>query len=125
MLLWEGNLNLSHCYQFGAGPSSTCPEPGGGLQVSKRAPERQEKGIRASKSALLGAQLKCLYGNTCSMRNKQEELKKRICLQGYDLTDITEMWWDGSCGWSVGMEGYRLFGKDGQGRRGVGVVLCL
>jgi len=28
-----------------------------------------------------------------------------------------EMWWDGSYAWSVGMEGYRLFGKDRQERR--------
>jgi len=37
-------------------------------------------------------------------------------LQDYDLIGITEMWWDGSCDWSVGMEGYRLFKKDRQGR---------
>ncbi|PKU32103.1 dtw domain-containing protein 2 [Limosa lapponica baueri] len=32
------------------------------------------------------------------------------------------MWWDGSYDWNVGMEGYRLFRKDRQGRRG-GVAL--
>ncbi|GAB0209831.1 hypothetical protein GRJ2_003448800 [Grus japonensis] len=41
-------------------------------------------------------------------------------LQGYDLTGITETWWDGSYDWSVGMEGYRLFRKDRQGRQGGG-----
>ncbi|GAB0208910.1 hypothetical protein GRJ2_003356700 [Grus japonensis] len=45
------------------------------------------------------------------------------CLQGYDLIRIMEMWWDGSYDWSVGMEGYRLFRKDRQGRRGEGVAL--
>ncbi|GAB0193035.1 hypothetical protein GRJ2_001768800 [Grus japonensis] len=45
------------------------------------------------------------------------------CLQGYDLIGITEMWWDGSYDWSVGMEGYRLFRKDRQGRQGGGVAL--
>ncbi|GAB0187326.1 hypothetical protein GRJ2_001197900 [Grus japonensis] len=29
-----------------------------------------------------------------------------------------ETWWDGSYDWSVGMEGYRLFRKDRQGRQG-------
>ncbi|GAB0202510.1 hypothetical protein GRJ2_002716600 [Grus japonensis] len=42
-------------------------------------------------------------------------------LQGYDLIGIMEMWWDGSYDWSVGMEGYRLFRKDRQDRRGRGV----
>ena len=44
------------------------------------------------------------------------------CLQDYDLTGITEMWWDGSCDWSVGMEGYKPFRKDRQERQGGGVA---
>ncbi|GAB0181616.1 annexin A13 [Grus japonensis] len=43
--------------------------------------------------------------------------------EGCDLIGITETWWDGSCDWSVGMEGYRLFRKDREGRRGGGVTL--
>ncbi|GAB0188316.1 hypothetical protein GRJ2_001296900 [Grus japonensis] len=74
----------------------------------------------ANKSASSGAQLKCLYTNARSMGNKQEELETCVCLQGYDLIGITEMWWDSSYDWSVGMEGYRLFRKD---RRGGGVAL--
>ncbi|GAB0181539.1 hypothetical protein GRJ2_000619200 [Grus japonensis] len=42
--------------------------------------------------------------------------------QGYDLIGIMETWWDGSYDWSVGMEGYRLFRKDRQGRQGGGVT---
>ncbi|GAB0196057.1 hypothetical protein GRJ2_002071000 [Grus japonensis] len=57
------------------------------------------------------------------MGNKQEELEPCVCLQGYDLIGITETWWDSSCDWSVGMEGYRLFRKDRHGRRGGGVAL--
>jgi len=34
-----------------------------------------------------------------------------------------EMWWDGFYDCSVGMEGYRLFRKDGQGRPGGGVAI--
>ena len=50
------------------------------------------------------------------MGNKQEELEMCTCLQGHDLIGITEMWWDGSYDWNVGMEGYRLFRKDRQER---------
>ncbi|GAB0206600.1 mitochondrial enolase superfamily member 1 [Grus japonensis] len=57
------------------------------------------------------------------MGNKQEELEMCVCLQGYDLIGIRETWWDSSYDWSVGMEGYRLFRKDRQGRRGGGVTL--
>ncbi|PKU27961.1 hypothetical protein llap_21735 [Limosa lapponica baueri] len=53
----------------------------------------------------------------------QEELETCAHLQGYDLIGITEMWWDGSYDWSVGMERYRLFRKDKQGRRGGDVTL--
>ncbi|GAB0185725.1 hypothetical protein GRJ2_001037800 [Grus japonensis] len=77
----------------------------------------------ANKSTSSGAQLKCLYANTRSMGNKQEELETCACLQGYDLIGITEMWWDSSYDWSVGMEGYRLFRKHRQGRQGGGVAL--
>jgi len=33
------------------------------------------------------------------------------------------MWWDSSYDWNVGMEGYRLFRKDSQRRRGGGVAI--
>ncbi|PKU45391.1 hypothetical protein llap_4335 [Limosa lapponica baueri] len=42
---------------------------------------------------------------------------------GSDLAGMMEMWWDGSYDWSVGMEGYRFFRKDRQGRGGGGVAL--
>ncbi|GAB0179437.1 hypothetical protein GRJ2_000409000 [Grus japonensis] len=57
------------------------------------------------------------------MGNKQEELETCVCLQGYDLIGIMETWWDSSYDWSVGMEGYRPFRKDRQGRRGGGITL--
>jgi len=58
------------------------------------------------------------------MGNKQE-LETCACLQGYDLTGITETWWDGSYDCSIGIEEHRLFRKDRQGRRGGGVTLCV
>ncbi|GAB0203845.1 hypothetical protein GRJ2_002850100 [Grus japonensis] len=59
------------------------------------------------------------------MGNKQEELETCVRLKGYDLIGITEMWWDSSYDWNVGMEGYRLFRKDRQGRRGVDIALYI
>ncbi|GAB0181349.1 hypothetical protein GRJ2_000600200 [Grus japonensis] len=47
------------------------------------------------------------------------------CLQGYDLIGITEMWWNSSYDWSVGMEGYRLFMMDKQGTQGGGITFCI
>ncbi|GAB0188002.1 hypothetical protein GRJ2_001265500 [Grus japonensis] len=77
----------------------------------------------ANKSASMGAQLKCLYAQ--SMGNKQEELETCVRLQGYDLISITETWWDSSYDWSIGMEGYRFFRKDRQGRQGGGITLYI
>ncbi|XP_010293539.1 PREDICTED: uncharacterized protein LOC104627127, partial [Phaethon lepturus] len=114
----KGNFNPPHSYQFDASARNRCPEPGEGTQVSMRAPEEQHKGIPAtpaSKSALSGAQLKCLCANTHSIGNKQEELDKCVCLQGYDLIGI-ETWWDGFYDQSIGMEEYRIFRKDRQRR---------
>ncbi|GAB0207210.1 hypothetical protein GRJ2_003186600 [Grus japonensis] len=67
--------------------------------------------------------LKCLYTNTCSMGNKQEELEVCVQLQGHDLIAITETWWDSSHDWNAVMDGYILFRKDRPARRGGGVAL--
>ena len=66
-----------------------------------------------------GVYLKCLYANTCSMRNKQDELEELVSSQSYDVIGISETWWNESHDWSAGMEGYRLFRRDRQGRREV------
>ena len=68
-----------------------------------------------------GAYLKCLYTNAHSMRNKQDELEALVSSQNYDIIGISETWWKESHNWSAGMEGYRLFRRDRQGRRGRGV----
>ena len=62
----------------------------------------------------------CLYANTRSTENKEEELQACTWLQGYNVIGITEMWWNGSHNWNVGMDGYKLFRKDRQQKRGVG-----
>ena len=57
------------------------------------------------------------------MRNKQDELEALVSSQNYDIIGITKTWWNESHDWSAGMEGYRLFRRDRQGRQGRGVVL--
>ncbi|KAK4816220.1 hypothetical protein QYF61_013458 [Mycteria americana] len=71
------------------------------------------------------AQLKCIYTNARSMGNKQEELEAIVQQDSYDLVTITEMWWDDSHDWSAAMDGYKLFRRDRQGRRGGGMALFL
>lgn len=56
------------------------------------------------------------------MGNKQKELDMCTYLQGYDLIGIKEMWWGGSGDWTAGIEAYRLFKKNRQGRGGGGVA---
>ncbi|KAK4825020.1 hypothetical protein QYF61_023024 [Mycteria americana] len=69
------------------------------------------------------AQLKCLYTNARSMGNKQEELEAIVHQENYDMVAITETWWGDSHNWSAAMDGYKLFRRDRQGRRGGGVAL--
>lgn len=52
----------------------------------------QDKGMLIDISASVEAQLKCLYTNARSMRNKHEQLQACICLHGYGVIGITEIW---------------------------------
>ncbi|CAM4498483.1 unnamed protein product [Lepidochelys kempii] len=67
--------------------------------------------------------LKCLYTNAQSLGNKQGELEVLVMSKNYDVIGITETWWDNSHDWSTVMDGYKLFRKDRQGRKGGGVAL--
>lgn len=69
-------------------------------------------------------QLKCHYTNAHSRGNKQE-LKATMKLESCDLVAITESWWYGSHDCSAALHGYRLFRRDGQGRKGGGVALYI
>ena len=55
--------------------------------------------------------------------NKQEELEATVQLENYNLIANTEMWWDELHSWNIGMEGYKLYRRDRQGRSGGGVDL--
>lgn len=48
-----------------------------------------------------------------------------VSLQSYDTIGLSETWWNEFHSWSTGVEGYRLFKKDRQGRQGGGVALCV
>jgi len=69
------------------------------------------------------AQMKCLYMNVCSMGNKEEELETTVLLESYDLIALTETCWDKSHDWSPAINGYRLFRRDRQVKRG-GRIAC-
>ncbi|RMC09666.1 hypothetical protein DUI87_13452 [Hirundo rustica rustica] len=66
-----------------------------------------------------------MYTNARSMGNKKEELEAMVQQQSYDVVAITETWWDDSHGWSTALNGYKLFRRDRQGRRGGGVALYI
>ncbi|KAK4813674.1 LOW QUALITY PROTEIN: hypothetical protein QYF61_017641 [Mycteria americana] len=57
------------------------------------------------------------------MGNKQEELEAIVHQENYDMVAIMETWWDDLHNWSVAIDGYKLFRRDRQGRRGGGVAL--
>jgi len=59
------------------------------------------------------------------MGDKQEELEATVLLESYDLVAITENWWHESHDWRMAIDGYRLFKRDMQGRRGRGVALYI
>jgi len=83
------------------------------------------KGCSSVKVTLPTAQMKCLYMNTNSMGNKQEELEATMLLGSYDLTVLIETWWDESHDWSVAISGYRLFRRDRWGKTGEGVAFYI
>ncbi|XP_021237137.1 uncharacterized protein LOC110390225, partial [Numida meleagris] len=59
------------------------------------------------------------------MGNKLEELETVVQLGKYDLIAIMETWWDKSHDWNTLIEGYRIFRRDRQGRRGGVVAICV
>ena len=81
-----------------------------------------QEGIKATATQKV-AQLRCFYTNADSMGNKQEELEAIVWSESYDIVAIMETWWNDSHSWSAVMDGYRLFKRERQGRKGSGVAL--
>ncbi|PKU32392.1 rna-directed dna polymerase from mobile element jockey- hypothetical protein [Limosa lapponica baueri] len=69
--------------------------------------------------------LKCMYTNAHHLENKQEELELCIQSENYGIVKINETRWDNSHDWRIAMDMYRMFCKDGQGRGGGVIVLCV
>lgn len=77
------------------------------------------KELSSKKVTRPAAQLKCLYTNACSLRNKQEELEATVLLENHDAVAVTETWWDDSHDWNVATDGYELLRRARRGRRGL------
>ena len=58
--------------------------------------------------------IKTLYLNARSIRNKVNELTAQISTNGYDLVAITETWLQGDQDWELNIQGYQTIWKDRQ-----------
>lgn len=58
------------------------------------------------------------------MRDKQGELETLVLSQNYEIIHISDTWWNKSCEWSAGVEGYQLFRRDRQCSQGGDTALC-
>lgn len=58
----------------------------------------------------LEAYLHCLYISAHSTKNRQD--KALINFHKYDITDISETWWNKPCLWGAEMDDYQVFRKD-------------
>ena len=107
----------SHSRQLNTRAGKGCPEPREGTELNRTAtvgPHGRVKAAPSRKADALGAQLKCLYVNACSMENNQGELEVCVRLQGYDLIAITETWRDISHDQNVAMDGFVILVRTGQ-----------
>ena len=97
------------------------------IGANRETPVKYLKGIKGCSSKKVPrptAKLKCLYTNAHSMGNKRDKLEATVLLESYDLIAITETWCNESHDWSAATDGYRLFRRDRQGRRGGGWRAC-
>lgn len=69
--------------------------------------------------------MKCISTNACSMGNKQGELEAIVHQENCGTAAIAETWWDVLRDWSASINAYKLFVRDRQGKRGVGVDLYI
>ena len=58
--------------------------------------------------------LKCMYTNTRSLGNKQEEIELRAQSESYVVIGTTEMWWENSLDWKTTMWSTNSFRKIGR-----------
>mgnify|MGYP001856293028 CR=1 FL=1 len=48
-----------------------------------------------------------------------------MLLEKHDIVAITKTWWEGSHDWSIAIDGYKLFRRDRQERRGRDVAMYI
>lgn len=70
------------------------------------------------------AQLKCICTNAHGVGNKQE-LEAIVQLENNDITAVTKTQWDDLHSWNAAVDGYKVFRRNRQGRRGGGIALCV
>lgn len=58
----------------------------------------------------------CLYANAVSMGSTQKKLEVYMPLEGYSLSEVTEMWWESSHDRSAETDGQRFFRRDRPGK---------
>jgi len=98
------------------------------IGANRETPVKYLKGIKGCSSKKVTrptARKKCLYTDAHSMSIKEEELEATMLLESCDLVATTETWWDKSHDWSGAIDGYRLFKRDRQRRRGRGITLYI
>uniref|UniRef100_A0A803JLE9 MORN repeat-containing protein 4 n=1 Tax=Xenopus tropicalis TaxID=8364 RepID=A0A803JLE9_XENTR len=64
-----------------------------------------------------------MLANGQSLSGKLGELQAIACIENYDLIGITETWWDEKCAWTMNLNGYTLFRRDREIKKGGGVCL--
>ena len=69
---------------------------------------------------------KCLLLNVRSIRNKIDEFQALLSMDSFDVIALTETWLDANFeDKELGLEGYNIFRKDRQGKRGGGVLMAI
>jgi len=116
-------LGIQHNQSCGGGLGA--PEVVGANREASVKRCKVNKGCSSMKVTWPTAQMKCPYTNAWSMGNEEEELEATMLLESYDLIALTETWWDESHDWRVALDVYRLFTRDGQGKKGGGVALYI
>ncbi|KAM6305694.1 complement factor H-related protein 4-like [Aegotheles albertisi] len=119
----EGTLEYPRCKPatWKGVVDKTGPANGEQWDGEMKPEETSTNGI--SHSALHGVghnvpHLKCFYTIARSMSNKPAKLEALAQSQRFDIIGISKTWWEESCDWSALLDGYKLFRRDRQGRRG-------
>ncbi len=70
--------------------------------------------------------LRVYYTNSRSLKNKMDFLRRKACIEEFDIKSLTETWVDTASKNFLSdyeIEGYQLFHEDRNGRRGGGVAI--